>query len=968
MGTFIVDVKGEERRNTFAAFFTLLAITTGHTMLETARDALFLAKIPASHLPWMYLVIVVAAVGLAQISRFGVKLDDKRSIAVVLVAAAAVTTAFWGASQSPTPLLLYGLYVWTGLFASWVTVQFWTLIGGAFDFQQSKRLFGFIGAGAVLGGVFGAVGMRFVLMMMSPRAALLVAAGFFVLAAVPTLAVRVPAAEEEPAPLPRGDGEAAPMTAGLGLLWQNAFARRVLGIVLVSTVTVTLADYVFKAVVAYRIHDAHELAAVFSTFYAVTNTIGLVAQIVVAPWVFRTIGVQRALFFFPAAMMLAAGGVVATAATAAGLMGAVVLLKGLDGVTRYSLHRTSMELLLVPVPDYVRERIKPLIDLIGSRGGQALASIGILFLVMTNAGKPKVLGAIVLTLAVVWLSLVVTIRTLYLDVFRETLKSGGLDAKAELPALDLDMLETLFAGLNSTRDGEVLASLELLAEQHRERLIPALILYHPSRDVVLRALEIFSQMKRTDFVPIADRLDGHPDREVAAAALRARTAVLPDEKLLRAKLDGPCLQVSATALISLMARGWMEKEEAEERLKAVFQARRPAAIAEMARAIRDVAAGEGGPLAEMFDTMLLKIAERAATIAQDPEFASHIHADDDRVAKKHPLDIEIRLEVARAMAARKNPAFVAPLIGMLSRVELRSVARSALLAIPGALEALDRAMDNPEVPREARVQVPRAMTVFEAKLAAPLLARHLAVETDGSIRYRILRALVKLRRQDPGVRLEESPLHRIAEQTLDHAAELRRWRDALVAESDEPPSSLVAADPLRAAHHLLVDLVRDKEVHATERLFMLLELLYHEDFEDIWRGLRSKRSKSRASSLELIENVVKPPLRARVLGLVGDVGSRRSSPSVPVRTPEKANEPEVAYEVALREIAAKGGSTMRTLAQYRAAELGIDLGDAVQGRTSDAGELAATLGQRLVDRAREILATPPPTGPRHAPS
>ena len=43
-----LDVRPEERRNTFAAFATLLLVTTGHTLLETARDAFFLAKMPVS--------------------------------------------------------------------------------------------------------------------------------------------------------------------------------------------------------------------------------------------------------------------------------------------------------------------------------------------------------------------------------------------------------------------------------------------------------------------------------------------------------------------------------------------------------------------------------------------------------------------------------------------------------------------------------------------------------------------------------------------------------------------------------------------------------------------------------------------------------------------------------------------------------------------------------------------------------
>ena len=62
---------------------------------------------------------------------------------------------------------------------------------------------------------------------------------------------------------------------------------------------------------------------------------GLVAQLLVAPAVFRAFGVQRALFVFPALVFLAAGGVVATAAVG-GLLVAVMALKGIDGVLRSS--------------------------------------------------------------------------------------------------------------------------------------------------------------------------------------------------------------------------------------------------------------------------------------------------------------------------------------------------------------------------------------------------------------------------------------------------------------------------------------------------------------------------------------------------------------------------------------------------------------------------------------------------------
>ena len=93
-------------------------------------------------------------------------------------------------------------------------------------------------------------------------------------------------------------------------------------------------------------------------------------------------------------------------------------------------------------------------------------------------------------------------------------------------------------------------------------------------------------------------------------------------------------------------------------------------------------------------------------------------------------------------------------------------------------------------------------------------------------------------------------------------------------------------------------------------MFLLLELIHGAPFDDIWRGLRSKNPKSHASSLELLENIVKPPLRGRILELVGE---KRGTPGPGVA---------LTYEDAIREILAHRSTTMRTLAEYRAIELG----------------------------------------------
>lgn len=953
----LVDVRPEERRNTFASFATLLVLTSGHTIFETARDALFLTRLPAAHLPWMYLAIAVLALGAARLHLPA----NKMAITGTTIVGALATAGLWAYGHGihwNQPWLLYALYIWSGLFASWVTVQIWTLLGRAHTMTQAKRLYGFIGAGAVLGGVVGAFAARGMLMAMSGGRLVLVSAAVFALSSIPLLAVRIPDAKPTEPTAEASEAASGSLTTNATLLASDIFARRILVIVLTATIAVTLGDFLFKSRVAEAYHDTRLLAEKLSTFYAVVNTLGLTAQIVIGPWIFRTFGVQRALFFMPLLLLGAAGSVLFSG----GALLAAVVLKGLDGSLRYSVHKTSMELLLVPVPDGTRERVKPIIELVGNRGGQAMASLAILGLVAIHASNVLTIGAIIMILTVLWLANVITIRGNYLDVFRETLRTGGLSGKAEIPDLDLGALELLFAGLNSSYDVEVLASLDLLAEQHRERLIPALILYHPSRQVVLKALELFTHRGRTDFVSIADRLNKHPDRAVAAAALRARTAVSPDRTLLEERLDDKCPQVAVTALVALMAREWIDDAEFDRRIKAAIETRVWQTAVEIARAIRDLGttemAEEPKHIAERFDDALIRIAREAGKFQQN-ETSSHGDGTDfggtaDQTGVPELTisnEVRVRLEVASAMCARKRPVYLPVLVGMLNRHELRSSARDAIAVIPGAVDFVDEVMKHRDFARDVRVHLPRTIALFEPAIAAKKLLGHLVTEKDGAVRFKTLRALIKLRRQNPKLSLDEALLRRAAEATLDHAEELRKWKLGLTNDVAPPPSA-TKIDPMQAAHHLLVDLVRDKEQHATQRLFMLLDLLYSEDFEDIERGLRSKKPKTRASSLELVENIVQPPLRARVLGLVGDEASLPEPPT---------------YEAVLREMLSRGGSTMRTLAEYRAVELGIDP-TSIAGRRSTAPRSIDSLGKRIVDTAKNLLPEPTPGAPSNAPA
>ena len=71
---------------------------------------------------------------------------------------------------------------------------------------------------------------------------------------------------------------------------------------------------------------------------------------------------------------------------------------------------------------------------------------------------------------------------------------------------------------------------------------------------------------------------------------------------------------------------------------------------------------------------------------------------------------------------------------------------------------------------------------------------------------------------------------------------------------------------------MLVLLLRDKQDHALERLFRLLNLYANNaEFRGIFRGLHSPRKESRASSRELLESLLFSPLKRPLLTLVDDL-------------------------------------------------------------------------------------------------
>ncbi|MCU0691099.1 MAG: hypothetical protein MUF54_06845 [Polyangiaceae bacterium] len=898
------------RHDAWAAGLSLFALMAGHSLLETARDALFLSRSPASQLPWTYLAIAAITLGVVRANRsLTGSWDKRRLLAATMAVLGAGTVCFWALFGLRGNFVPHAFYVWTGVVASVATVQFWLLLGEVFTVTEAKRLYSAIAAGGVLGAVVGSGLSELLLHFTDARPLLLCGAGFLVVAGV--LPRMCGNAEEEVCRGPR----CAHTEASNADNRSHAYSRRLFGIALLSTLTLTIVDFLFKSEVA-RLIPAGELGCFFARFYLVSNIAALAVQLVLSPRLLRGLGASRSLLVLP---VLLGFGVVGMAVTA-GLV-PVLLLKAADGAFRHSVHRSAMEVLFLPLSQSLRAHCKGIIDAIGQRGGQAIASLAILAATFAGA-EPIHLACAVGALSLLWVLSVRGLKGVYLELFRSHLRRGSIETRIDVPELDLHSLESLLSALNSEHDEEVLATLDLIGDYGKHNVIPVLILYHPSSAVVIRALHLLVTSGRKDYGPVAKRLLEHDDLEVRAAAMRALAMVLPEAELrsVAQERKGPLIRAAAAVgLISRGVAGVDELAELEECLGGTTEER----IA-VTRAIRCQEDRQFAPL-------LLRLAQNAVP--------------------------ELEREVAVAMGALRSPEFAKTLIDMIAHRPARAEARNALANIgTAALEPLSEALTSAKTRRKTRIHLPHAIARIYHPKSVEVLVQALEQETDGLIRFKLIRALERLSALVNDAKVDREVLRRMITEAIERAIQMLDWTEVTrrAQAADEALST--------AGGELLLAVLLEKQSNAIDRAIRLTSLLRpSEDYRLIHIGLRSKSKKLRAESVELLEAVADPSISSGLIALVEDASDeerlRRASDATGYR-PAQAD-----YAGLLRTMLSDASEAVRCVSAYHVGELGLT---ELHARLREARPEASPFLSAIIDRALATLSLPPVTGAQHA--
>lgn len=814
----LFDLREGEARPVVQSFLVLFLLIGAHTMLETARDALFLTKLPPKQLNLVYIALAglsfFAAAGSTRLAaRFG-----RRNALIGTLCIAAFTTTLLHAT-TPTPRVVMALYVFSGLVGAVLSPQFWLLAAQMFTSAQGRRLFGPIASGGVVGGVAGASTAALLTAHHPVTTLLLVAAFAFVGTALLLTALGLPVQEGSTTPDLNAIGSAAAPAPTPSLAYtKQPFVWHVGLLVGLTTGAVLTVDYLFKSTAARTVPVA-ELGQFFAMYYAVMNGVSLVVQLLVAGRVVRRLGVAGATSVMPSLLLV--GGIASFLSNGALLP--VLAMRLVDGGLRHSLNRVATELLYLPMPTAVRERAKGLVDTVLTRAVQATTAGALFALGTMGILSPRLLAAIVMMLSASWALVAVGLRRPYLDLFRSALARGTLQLGNEGTEIDVNAAEALVEAMASPEPTHVVAALDVLEQRQRIKLIPALILYHDADVVLFRALEIFGSSTRDDWIPLGERLLSHAHVAVRVAAVRALAKRGVASALVRAA-DDASSTVQGYAAYHL-ALGSEEPDLSKHpRLLSMIEA--PGELGDAGRRV-----------------LLTAVAD-----APDPRAASLVLAiAESKKLQKSELNIML---VARAMGALLDPRFIPFCVAQLAFRPGREAIREALVKMgEPALDALQAALDDPATERRVRTHAPWTIAEFGSQRACDYLMTRLEREPDGFVRYKVLRGLGHIVAARD-LKVDRETIENQARRTL--VEHLRVTALKLAIEKVRPGDR--GATP---AQELLVGLMENKRTQSLERAFRLLKIAHkREDIHRVHNAATSRDKRVRSNAGEFLDTLL----------------------------------------------------------------------------------------------------------------
>ncbi|HTG60194.1 MAG TPA: Npt1/Npt2 family nucleotide transporter [Terriglobia bacterium] len=833
----VLNVRRGEFTPASLLFLYLFLALFCYIMGQSVGDAMFLSAFP-TYLPH---VIISTALAVGIFTSIYIRLSRRVRLELLIIGSllffASSFTLFWWLAHLVGKWAYPFIYIWVYMTGALAPAMGWTLANYALTTREARRVFGFIGAGASLGapcaGFLTADLTRHA--HMRPEALLLViAAGLGLCGLSVRLLFRQ--AHRRLAGFSQAPGAEPDMPKNLRQVWAYIRGSRYLllitALIMIGCASTTIISYQFR-LIAYSSFRGNKaaLATFFGRFNGYMGLASFILQMLLTGQLLRSLGIRVTLFVMPTVFLGGSVGVLL-----APVLLSACILKGSQGLLRYSLDKSSTELLYLPVaPPKMKSQIKSFIDGFVWRMADGLAGVALFLFGNRMRLGPGRISLVNFAFLSGWIAIAYGVRREYLRVLRWAIERRTLDPeRTAAGVLDSTTTEVLAQALERGGEQQVLYGLSLFEVGREPAWHPALrgLLEHPSADVRQRALHLLADAGQRDVLPQVEKMLADESVEVRAEALQyvvVHTGRDPLD-LLKTATDVPahCLQ---SAVVIYLA-GIQDPN---------YSAAAPLILQTMLSA--------AGP--EGVDSR--REAARALGTIPTP---SELHPELFKLLRDQDAGV---VEQALVSAGRiRGSEFLPLVVEKLAQPRLLGAARAALAQYGDqAVGTLQDRLNDPSVPIAVRKQIPGVLARIATRRCAAVLTDSI-VQSDPELRYEVIKALNKLRTRDPV--LLPSAIH-IADMLDSELIGYYRSFQILAA-LDQQGDGLPRSPE---SETLVASALRERMGQEFERLFRLLGLLYPpRDIHNAYVGLLSERPQLRANSLEVLEHLLAPDLYRRL--------------------------------------------------------------------------------------------------------
>lgn len=537
-----------------------LAVGLGMAIGRSSSDALLFKRFGVEYLPHMFfLTSVLLVVFSAAYAEFTDRVHPARMFKYVVALTGIFLVATWGAMQSGDGKIAFAVYfLGYGVVSEILVVHFNLYASGFLDISQSKRLFPLINAASRLGGVAGGVALGLLSSRLPTEHMALVWAltlvVSFLLIATYHRGEQRPRAKAKP--LKKHAKPFAHIREGLEFARRSSLLQ-IAGLGLfVAIVLISVQDYLVSTILTRHFRDERDLAAFFGWFFAFTNFVVLLLQILATNRLLRRFGLKMVSLIFPWSTAAS----FALLSLSASFVPAVIARFNYTGMMP-AFRNPAADLFYNALPGYMQGRARALsIGLILPLG---LAASGLLLMWVPKESVNESLAVFGLLLSFVYIYLKTAKNRIYADslarliqrqVFagtsRELEETGRLDERVvcELKQLlrqtedgddYLAYAEFLLCGAPQTAGVILLETLAARPVSVQDRLLPRIAELAPPgwREYARRCLGSEDRhLRATALTVLAERGDAdalraiqewlvHANPRIRAAAARACFAV-----------------------------------------------------------------------------------------------------------------------------------------------------------------------------------------------------------------------------------------------------------------------------------------------------------------------------------------------------------------------------------------------------------------------------------------------------------